>query len=203
VDVVIFTVRRERLEVLLIRRRKAPFADRWAIPGGFVDMDESLEQGALRELEEETGVRDVYLEQLYTFGAPGRDPRGRTITVAYYALVNSSHVHPKGADDASEARWFDVRKLPPLAFDHDQILDYALRRLRSKLDWTAVGAGLLPAEFTFDELHRLHEVIQDRKIDSRQLRRQLLGQSVIEPVARGRYRFVPPMTIQKRGSPQP
>ena len=108
VDVIIFTLRDDDLQALLIRRKRPPFAGMWAVPGGFVSVDESLEEAALRELEEETGVRDVYLEQLYTFGDVARDPRGRVITVAYFALVPADAVHPQAGDDASETRWWSV-----------------------------------------------------------------------------------------------
>src|SRR5215475_268477 len=133
VDIVIFTIRFDRLNVLLVRRGVPPFEGRWAIPGGFVREAESLETAALRELEEETGVRDVYLEQLYTFGEPGRDPRGRVITVAYYALTRVLAQPLRAATDAAAAGWFPVSDPPRLAFDHSQILRVAHDRLRAKV----------------------------------------------------------------------
>jgi 8-oxo-dGTP diphosphatase len=134
VDVVTFTLRGQDLQVLLIRRKYPPFARFWAIPGGFVQTDESLEAAALRELEEETGVRDVYLEQLYTFGDPDRDPRTRVITVAYFVLVPETALPSLHAgDDATDAQWWSMYDLPQLAFDHAEILNYALTRLRYKL----------------------------------------------------------------------
>lgn len=133
VDVVIFTLRDRDLKVLLIRRKHPPFAGYWAIPGGFVHMHESLETAAMRELEEETGVRDVYIEQLYTFGQPDRDPRTRVITVAYLALVPLTALPAiRAGDDAADAQWWSIYDLPPLAFDHAAILNYALTRLRYK-----------------------------------------------------------------------
>ena len=130
VDVVLFTYRNDDLQVLLIRRKKWPYQDYWAIPGGFIQMGESLEQSALRELREETGVDDVHLEQLYTFGDPDRDPRTRVISVAYFALVGADQArHLQGGDDAAEARWWPMADLPALAFDHDRILQVALQRL--------------------------------------------------------------------------
>jgi 8-oxo-dGTP diphosphatase len=129
VDVVIVT-RERRRRVLLIRRKDDPFAGTWAVPGGFVEMDEALDAAAARELREETGVEARRLEQLHTFGEPGRDPRGRIITVAYLAEVDPKKVRPEAADDAAEVGWHDLRALPPLAFDHDQILALARKRLK-------------------------------------------------------------------------
>ncbi|HHS97853.1 MAG TPA: NUDIX hydrolase [Chloroflexi bacterium] len=186
VDVVIFTLREGDLQVLLIRRRNPPFQGMWAIPGGFIRIDESLEDAALRELEEETSVRDVYLEQLYTFGDPDRDPRGRVITVAYFALVPADAVRPRAGDDAAEARWWSMYHLPPLAFDHDKILAYALQRLRYKLEYTAVGFELLPETFTLSELQAAYEVILGEKLDKRNFRRKILSAGILEET--GEYR---------------
>jgi 8-oxo-dGTP diphosphatase len=179
-DVIIFTLREDDLQVLLVRRKLPPFQGMWAIPGGFVDVDESLEDAALRELEEETGVQDVYLEQLYTFADPGRDPRGRVITVAYFALVPARDVQPRSGDDAAEAKWWSVYDLPSLAFDHAQILTYALQRLRYKLEYTAVGFEMLPEEFTLSELQAAYEIILGETLDKRNFRRKILGADVIE-----------------------
>ncbi|HZN62942.1 MAG TPA: NUDIX hydrolase, partial [Planctomycetota bacterium] len=139
VDTVIFTIRDRTLQALLVKRAGPPFQGKWAIPGGFVLEGESLDQAALRELKEETGVSDVYLEQLYSFGDPGRDPRGRVITIAYFALIGSDHTSVEAGTDAAEAKWFPMNALPPLAFDHETILEYALERLKYKLDYTTVG----------------------------------------------------------------
>ncbi len=188
VDVVIFTLRENDLQVLLVRRRNPPFAGMWAIPGGFVDIDEPLEAAALRELEEETGVRDVYLEQFHTFGDPGRDPRGRTITVAYLALVRADPVQPRAGDDAAEARWWSVSDLPPLAFDHDRILACALAHLRRNLQCPRVVAGLLPETFTLRELQTVYEVILGERLDRRAFRRKILSAGVLQET--GEYRRV-------------
>jgi 8-oxo-dGTP diphosphatase len=182
VDVVIFTLYEQDLQVLLIRRKHAPFAGYWAIPGGFVRMEESLEHAALRELEEETGVRDVYIEQLYTFGAPERDPRTRVITVAYFALVPEAAVQPLNAgDDAEAARWWSMYDLPELAFDHADILDYALTRLRYKLEYSAVGFELLPEKFSLSELQSAYEIILGETLDRGNFRKKLRRADVVEP----------------------
>src|SRR5256886_10558352 len=144
VDVVMMSLRQRDLQVLLVKRRSWPYEGMWAIPGGFVNMDESLEKAAKRELQEETGVQDVYLEQLYTFGDPGRDPRTRVITVVYFALLDAERLPMKVPDDAADVAWFPVYELPLLAFDHSQILAYTLNRLRGKLDYTTIAFNLLP-----------------------------------------------------------
>ena len=173
VDVVIFTIQEGRLRVLLVRRGIPPYEGTGAIPGGFILPDEGLEAAARRELEEETGVRDdVYLEQLYTFGRPGRDLRGRVVTVAYYALISADHGIRAGSD-AAEARWWPMDGLPALAFDHADILEYALVRLRNKLEYTTVGFQLLPERFTLSELQQVYETILGRALDKRNLRRKI------------------------------
>lgn len=180
VDVVIFTFRSRELWVLLVRRKHPPFEGMWAIPGGFVEIDEPLESAALRELEEETGVRDVRLEQLHTFGDPGRDPRGRTITVAYLALLPAHRTAVRAGDDAADARWWPLRSLPPLAFDHDRILDCALRKLRRDLRCLVPLPELLPEAFTLEELQEVHEAILGEQVDPRRFRRRLLAAGLLE-----------------------
>ncbi len=180
VDVVMITLRGEELQVLLVKRDHAPYKGRWAIPGGFVQLDESLEAAARRELREETGVIDVYLEQLYTFGDPGRDPRGRVISVAYIALVPAP-LAVKAGSDAREARWWPIDNLPALAFDHDTMLHYALTRLRYKIEYSAVGFRLMPEYFTLSELQRAYEIILGEPLDKRNFRRRIMEAEVIEP----------------------
>jgi 8-oxo-dGTP diphosphatase len=181
VDIVIFTIQSGELRVLLVKRGIPPFADHLAIPGGFVLENESLDQAALRELKEETGVADVYLEQLYSFGDPGRDPRGRVISVAYFALIAADRSPLIAGSDAADARWWPVRELPPLAFDHGKILDYSLQRLRNKLEYTTVGFQLLPARFSLTELQEVYEAILDKKLDKRNFRRKLALLKILRP----------------------
>jgi 8-oxo-dGTP diphosphatase len=181
VDVVIFTVREGELRVLLVRRGIEPFAGAWAIPGGFVRDGEALEGAALRELREETGVSDVYLEQLYTFGEPARDPRGRVVTVSYFALIGSDRELAAGTD-AADAGWWPMSGLPPLAFDHGAILQYALERLRNKLEYTTVGFQLLPERFTLSELQGVYEAILGRPLDKRNFRRKIELLGILTPL---------------------
>ena len=183
VDLVIFTVRDDALHVLLVQRGVTPFAGRWALPGGFVRADESLESAARRELEEETGVRDVYLEQLYTFGEPDRDPRGRVMTVAYFALIAADRQTLSPGTDAAAARWWPSGAPPALAFDHRQILDYAVERLRNKLEYTTVGFQLLPRKFTLTQLQRVYEAILGRALDKRNFRRKMELLEILRPLA--------------------
>ncbi len=181
VDIVIFTLRDNTLQVLLIHRASQPFKGCWALPGGFVQMDESLEDAASRELEEETGVYHSYLEQLYTYGAPDRDPRGRVVSVGYFALIPAgSPVRSEGGSDADQAKWFPVSGLPALAFDHTEILAYALRRLRYKLEYSAVGFELLPEQFTLTEIQHTYEIILGETLDKRNFRRRMLEFGIIE-----------------------
>ena len=180
VDIVIFTIRDRRLQVLLIRRLAKPFANKYALPGGFVLEKESVETAAVRELREETGIDKVYLEQLYTFGEPNRDPRGRVVTVAYYALVPHTQSLHAGTD-AADAAWFPVHELPPLAFDHGKIVDYAHMRIRNKLNYTNVGFELLPRKFTLTELQLVYEAILGETLDKRNFRRKIIQQGIVKP----------------------
>ena len=187
VDIVLFAFHNNDLKVLLVQRKFDPFAEKWALPGGFVQLEEDLEQAALRELEEETGVRNVYLEQLFTFGSPDRDPRTRVITVAYFALLSADQVAGQAlhaASDASDARWWSMYGLPELAFDHQRILSYALQRLRWKLEWTALGFMLLPEEFTLSELQRVYETVLRESLDKRNFRRKILDLGIVEETGR-------------------
>ena len=180
VDVAVFTVRNNALNVLLIKRALAPFLGDWALPGGFVGIAESLGAAASRELLEETGVDAGYLEQLYTFGDPGRDPRERVISVSYFALIPSDALELKAASDAEGVAWFDVDHVPDLAFDHQEILDKALERLKAKLDYSTIAFQLMPEEFTMAELRHLYEIVTREAIDKRNFSKRILALDVIE-----------------------
>ncbi len=179
VDCVVFGLD-EDLQVLLIQRDIPPFQGRWALPGGFVRMDETLDEAARRELTEETGVTRVYLEQLYTFSDLDRDPRERVVSVAYYALVKLSDHRVKAATDAREAAWFSVVDLPSLAFDHDKVLHAALARLKGKVVYQPIGFELLPPKFTLSQLQRMYEVIVEKELDKRNFRKKVLSMGLLE-----------------------
>lgn len=185
-DIVIFTIREDRLEILLIQRGHPPFKGDWALPGGMVEEDEDLDVCARRELEEETAVSGLELEQFHAFGMPGRDPRGRFVTVAYITLVRPDRLTPKASSDADDVCWFAVDSLPPLAFDHRQIIAMARRRLRCRLEESASTFGYLPETFTMDQLRRLHEIVRDERLDSRTFRRRALAVGVVEETGESR-----------------
>lgn len=184
VDVVIFSLFENDLHVLLIKRKTPPFQGLWAIPGGFMNLDESLDEAAARKLAEETGVTEVYTEQLYTFGSVARDPRSRVISVAYFALVPFSSISHQPGEFEEATAWHSLKTLPQLAFDHSEILEYALQRLRYKLEYTAVGFQLLPDQFTLSQLQRAYEIVLDEKLDKRNFRRKILAAGVIEETGR-------------------
>lgn len=171
-DCVIFGFDGERLQVLLIERGIEPFKGKWAFPGGFIKMDESAEEGALRELREETGLDNAYIEQFHAFSEPNRDPRERVITIAYLALVRLQEV--KAGDDAAAARWFPIDEIPSLAFDHDHILRIALQRLREQLHFQPIGFELLPEKFTMKELQTLYESILGVSFDRRNFSKKMM-----------------------------
>jgi len=179
-DIVIFTIRGGRLEILLIERGGEPFEGCWALPGGFVEHDEDFDAAARRELEEETGVKGLALEQLHTFGAPNRDPRGRVITVAFYTLVPAGQLSPRAGDDAARAKWFDADNLPRLAFDHATIVALARRRLGREFAGTALAAPVIPTEFTLAELRALQEIVGGQPIEPRGFRKRVLALELIE-----------------------
>jgi 8-oxo-dGTP diphosphatase len=182
VDCVVFGFDDDALQLLLIRRGIEPYKGKWALPGGFVHLDEDLDAAARRELLEETGVRDLFLEQLYTFGAPNRDPRGRVVSVAYVALVKAANHPATGDTDAAEAKWFPANKIPKLAFDHAVIVNAALDRLRSKIRWQPIGFELLPEKFTLSQLQALYEAILGRPLDKRNFRKKLLTFDFVVPL---------------------
>lgn len=180
VDIVVFALDEEDLQVMLIERDLEPFEGHWALPGGFVRVEETLEEAARRELEEETGLKDIYLEQLYTFGEIDRDPRERVVTVAYYALVNLEGHDVHASTDARNAAWFSMNDLPELAFDHSMILDAAHERLRGKVRYQPIGFELLPDKFTLRQLQHLYEVILDRELDKRNFRKKVLAMEIVK-----------------------
>ncbi len=181
VDCVVFGLDDTGLQVLLVQRDLAPFKGRWALPGGFVRVDEGIEDAARRELEEETGLSaKIFLEQLYTFGELGRDPRERVVSVAHYALVKLSDHRVKAATDARAAAWFRLADKPQLAFDHDQILRVAKERLQGKVRYQPLGFELLPPRFTLKQLQDLYEAILEKPLDKRNFRKKILSMELLE-----------------------
>jgi 8-oxo-dGTP diphosphatase len=182
VDAIIFGYSKmEGVSVLLIQRKYEPFKNAWAIPGGFVQEDESLEEAVRRELSEETGVKLDYLEQLYTFGEPGRDPRQRIISVSYFGLVKASQYQElKASTDAENAKWFSIKKIPALAFDHKQILSVAIERLRAKIRYQPIGFELLDKKFPFADLEKLYTALLDKDINRRNFSKKILSFGFLE-----------------------
>jgi 8-oxo-dGTP diphosphatase len=206
VDVALFTVRDDALLLLLARRPRPPFEDAWALPGALVRPDEPLEAAARRALVEQTGIQGVYLEQLYTFGSPGRDPRGRVVSVAHYAVVRPDELGQVEPDGVRDVRWVAAREPEcPLAFDHLQIVDYALWRLASKAEYTPLLYRLLPESFTLGDLRRLWELVTNRRLDPSNFAKRVLSQGVLAPLPgaidrRTRrparlYRYVGPLDV--------
>ena len=186
-DVAVFTVRDGSLHVLLAQARSGPFAGWWALPGGRVGEEESLDEAAARELPAPTAARDVYLEQLYTFGQPRRDPRGRVVSVAYVGLVaDPERVGGAAPDKYAGVAWHPVSRLPPLAYDHAAVVRLAVTRLRAKLQYTNLAYTLLQPSFTLGELQSLYEAILGRKLDRRNFRRRVLSLGLLRPLRRMR-----------------
>jgi 8-oxo-dGTP diphosphatase len=182
VDCVVFGFDEGELKALLIQRALEPFKGRWALPGGFVRVDETLAEAARRELAEEAGLEDVFLEQLYTFGAMDRDPRERVVSVAYYALVKLAAHETKAATDAADARWFPVSQVPKLAFDHADILATGLARLKGKVRYQPIGFELLPPKFTLSQLQHLYEAVLETELDKRNFRKKVLRFGLLVPL---------------------
>lgn len=205
-DIVIFTIREQQLKLLLVKLKGEPYKGKWALPGGFVAIDEDLHQCAERELAEETGVSGVYLEQLYTFGDPKRDPRERVITIAYYALIPSDKIELRAATDAEAVDWFAMDELPKLAFDHGDILETAKQRLVAKLDYSTIAFQFMPKEFTLTELQEVYEIILEEEVDKRNFRKWVLALESIEETGNERregrhrpaklYRLKDPYTVE-------
>lgn len=180
VDILAFAVHEGGLEILLVKRKYDPFKSSWALPGGFItDKDETLDAAAQRELVEETNVSNVYLEQLYSFGDQGRDPRGRVVTVSYLALLREEELEIKASSDASGVAWWPVKELPSLAFDHAEIIAYGLKRLKYKIEYTPAAFSLLPTKFTLRDLQIVYEAILGHEIDNRNFRKKFLGAGIL------------------------
>lgn len=176
-DCVIFGFDGVKLKVLLIERGAEPYKGKWAFPGGFVKMDESVEDGAKRELREETNLEPDYIEQFHCFSDPGRDPRERVISIAFFALVKIAEV--QGGDDAAQAKWFALDEVPPLAFDHESILRMAIAKLRERIHFRPIGFELLPEKFTLKELQMLYEAILDVRFDRRNFAKKMLHLDIL------------------------
>ena len=174
-DIVIFTIKDEELNVLLVKVKKDLLRGLWAVPGGLVKPNESVDASAKRNLFEKTKMKDVYLEQLYTFGGIGRDPHGRVVSVAYFALIPAGDPRLKTSKFHEDVDWFAVNHLPGLAYDHDEVIRFAVDRLRGKLAYTNIAYSLLPEEFTLSELQRIYEIILYEKLDKRNFRKKILS----------------------------
>lgn len=189
VDAVVFGYEKGKITVLLIKRKYEPFKNNWAIPGGFIKDNESLEAAVERELFEETGVKINYLEQLYTFGNPDRDPRGRIVSIVYFGLVRPDAFNLLASTDAEDVNWFTINNLPQLSFDHEAILNLAIKRLQAKITYEPIGFELLDKKFTFSDLEKLYSTLLGRPIDRRNFRKKILGLNVLdeldEKVSRG------------------
>lgn len=203
VDAVLFTISDKTLKALLVKIKHGPFAGRWAFPGGLVRKGEGLDEAARRELCEKTGVVDLYLEQLYTFGEAQRDPTGHTVSVAYFALVPPGITTLSQGEKYADVGWTPVHSLPMLAYDHNAIADYALRRLQAKLSYTNIVYSLLPNEFTLADLQELYEIILHQPLDRRNFRRKILTLGLLKPLAKTRRGAHRPATLYAFTQRQP
>lgn len=181
VDAVVFGYDAEEgVSVLLIKRKFEPFQKSWALPGGLVKEDESLEEAVRRELREESGIDVTYLEQLYSFGQPDRDPRNRVVSITYYGLVRPKDYQLSAQTDAEDVAWFNIHKLPKLAFDHKQIVEMAIKRLRGKLAYEPVGFELLDKKFPFSDLEKLYQTLLDTELDRRNFKKRIMSYGFLE-----------------------
>jgi 8-oxo-dGTP diphosphatase len=181
-DVAIFTVKDGELKVLLIEMKKKPFSGMWALPGGLVEVKESVDRAAERQLLVKTGVKNVYLEQLYTFGEVNRDPFGRVVSVAYFALIPGDNIKLKTTKEYADVKWYNISDLPKLAYDHRKIIDVAYHRLQSKLGYTNIVYSLMPREFSLTELQETYEIIKGTNLDKRNFRKKVLSLDLIKKV---------------------
>jgi len=180
VDLVIFTVNDDSLKMMLVKRAEAPFSGYWSLPGGFLKIGESLDEAASRILEEKAGVKEVYLEQLYTFGDPDRDPRARVITVTYFALIPWKKLPRPESEKVSDVIWQPTNELPRLAFDHRNIIHYAVQRLRAKAGYSNIVYGLLPDKFRLSDLQKIYEVSLSKSLDKRNFRKRMLDSGLLQ-----------------------
>jgi len=185
-DAVVFTVLSGELKILLIKRKYPPFQGKFALPGGFVLPNENLEEGVARELEEETSVKNIFLEQIGAYGDVKRDPRGRVITTAFLALINSDKVKLHASTDAELAKWHDINDLPELAFDHDKIIADGLKKLRHDIENTAVAFQIMPEKFTLTDLQTTYEAILGEKLDKRNFRKKMREDKVLKELSETR-----------------
>lgn len=181
VTLTIFTIKDDELKFLSINRKYPPLEGEWALPTGFIKMDESVEEAAEKALHQQTGVKeDVYLEQLYTFGDPDRNPEARIITIGYFALVNYEEVKTHVTEEVEDVQWHSVREHPGLGFDHEDILEYAEKRLQWKLEYTTAAFSFLPEKFTLTDLQDVYEVVFNREFDKRNFRKKIHKNDLVE-----------------------
>jgi 8-oxo-dGTP diphosphatase len=187
VDVIIFTIKDNALKAILIKMKKKPYQKMWAFPGGRVGIKESLDDAARRELFEKTGVKNIYLEQLYAFGAVRRDPFDRVVSVAYFALIDGNKIKKLYTTSKyAGIDWFNVKKMPPLAYDHKTMAKMALKKLRARLEYTNLARVFLPKYFGLGELRRVYEIILDKKLDKRNFQRKILNSGLLEATGKKR-----------------
>lgn len=183
-DTVIFTLKDNKLQALLIKMKKSPYRDDWAVPGGMIKPREAVDDAAKRILKEKAGIKDVYLEQLYTFGKVNRDPFGRVVSVAYFALIPGDNLSLKTTKEYGDIRWFSVNKLPRLAYDHETIIHCAVKRLQNKLSYSNIVYSLLPDEFTLGEIQKTYEIILGKKLDKRNFRKKLFSLNLVRSIGK-------------------
>ncbi|HEX2970413.1 MAG TPA: NUDIX domain-containing protein [Bacteroidales bacterium] len=181
-DIVLFGFEERKLKVLLIKRKSSPFEGKWAFPGGFLEIDETAEEGAKRELSEETGIKDVFPEELRTFSEVNRDPRGRTVSIAFYALIRMTEIFAVAGDDATESGWFHVSDMPQLAFDHDKILSSAIEKLREQFRYQPVAFDLLEEKFTIPQLQELYEQVLNIEFDRSNFRKKVISSGLLKDI---------------------
>lgn len=184
VDVAILTVKDGQLNVLLIKAKSSPFPEKWVIPGGLVAPKESIEDAVKRHLLTKTGLKNVYFEQLYTFGKVDRDPRGRVVSVAHFVLIPYGAFEPKTSEAYADIQWFPILKIPKLGYDHNEIAEAAFERLKAKLEYTNIVCNLLPNEFTLGDLQKIYEIILGKNLDKRNFRKKILQTKLLKKISK-------------------